>query len=39
VHDADTSMAETVKYSFAPIFAQTPEQPQPFSIKACLQLD
>ena len=35
----ETSTEPTVKYSFAPIFAQAPSEPKPFSIKACLQLD
>jgi len=30
----ETSMAEDREVFVAPIFAQTPEQPQPFSIKA-----
>ncbi|HVY29054.1 MAG TPA: hypothetical protein VHB79_20995 [Polyangiaceae bacterium] len=36
-----TSKEDTVKYSFAPIFAPggEPDNPQPFSIKACEQLD
>jgi hypothetical protein len=33
------SDAPTVKYSFAPIFANAPKDPQPFSIRACGQLD
>jgi hypothetical protein len=35
----EASTAPTVKYSFAPIFAQAPTEPKPFSIKACQQLD
>lgn len=37
----ETSKEPTVKYSFAPIFAPggEPMEPQPFSIKACEQLD
>jgi hypothetical protein len=35
----ETSTEPTVKYSFAPLFADPPESPKPFSIKACLQLD
>lgn len=39
--ERETSKEETVTYSFAPIFAPggEPENPQPFSIKACEQLD
>jgi hypothetical protein len=29
----------TVKYTFAPLFASPPEEPTPFSIKACQQFD
>jgi hypothetical protein len=37
----ETSTASTVKYSFAPLFAPgaAPGQPEPFSIRACAQLD
>lgn len=37
----ETSKAEKVKYSFAPIFAPggEPDAPKPFTIKACEQLD
>jgi hypothetical protein len=35
----EPSAEATVKFSFAPVFAVPPEQPQPFSIKACLSLD
>jgi hypothetical protein len=37
----ETSKEETVTYSFAPIYAPggEPENPQPFHIKACEQLD
>lgn len=35
----EPSSEATVKFSFAPLFAVPPEQPQPFSIKACLSLD
>jgi hypothetical protein len=35
----ETSTEPTVKYSFAPIFVDPPADPQPFSVKACLQLD
>lgn len=39
VCEIEPSSEATVKFSFAPIFAIPPEQPQPFSIKACLSLD
>jgi hypothetical protein len=37
----ETSTASTVKYSFAPLFAPgaAPAKPEPFSIRACAQLD
>jgi hypothetical protein len=35
----EAATTPTVKYSFAPIFAQEPDEPKPFSIKACAQLD
>jgi hypothetical protein len=37
--EREVSEAPTVKYSFAPIFANPPKDPKPFSIKACGQLD
>ena len=35
----ETSKQPKVKYSFAPIFANPPPEPKPFTIKACGQLD
>jgi hypothetical protein len=39
VCNIEPSSEATVKFSFAPVFAVPPEQPEPFSIKACLSLD
>jgi hypothetical protein len=33
------SKEDTVKYTFAPTFAETPKEPKPFSVRACGQLD
>lgn len=35
----EAATSPTVKYSFAPIFAQQPDEPKPFSVQACEQLD
>jgi hypothetical protein len=35
----ETSKQPKVKYSFAPIFANPPKEPKPFTIKACNQFD
>lgn len=35
----ETSEEPKVKYTFAPIFANAPQTPKPFTIKACGQLD
>jgi hypothetical protein len=35
----EVSDSPTVRYTFAPIFANAPKEPQPFTVKACGQLD